>query len=197
MVLGWVAADVWAASQAFSEWREVPSERTHQDRLQRDYFWPVTSAPALREKSALEAFLLAHPARSVELTGAASGRRAGSARVASWRPRRIVINVDAPEDARLTVNHFYFPGWSGSIPARHVTTPAEPVGPEGLIGVKVPRGRYDLVLELTKQWPEKAGAAVSLCSLMLILGVAWVARTRRSRDEINTLSYARSAQSTT
>jgi len=171
IVLGWIGADAWSASAAFSEWRRVPAERTRIDSLQTATFWPKTSPPGLWEKGRLEQFLSAHPARSSELTSAASGRRIGGATVASWRPRRFVLNVDAPEEARLVVNHFYYPGWRGRIGDSDTTIPAGPTSPDGLIQMVVPRGRYSLVVELARDGYERAGIAISLCSLSIVLAM--------------------------
>lgn len=174
MVLAWMAADAWSASSAFSEWRQVPAERAQRlDPLQHERFmWPTTANLALYDPSVLKQYLAEHPARSLELRSAATGQAIGEATVANWQPRRIVLNVDAPEDARLTINHFYYAGWRGRIGASGKTIPAGPTSPDGLIQMEVPRGHYSLVVELAREGPERAGIAISSCSLLIVLCLA-------------------------
>jgi hypothetical protein len=182
LALVWIGADAWSASAAFSAWRRVPEERTRPDRLQHEHmFWPKTSRPELRAAGRLEEFLAAHPARSLELRSAASGQAIGKATVADWQPRRIELNVDAPEKASLTIGHFYYPGWRGRIGGAGRTIAAGPTSPDGLILMEVPRGRYNLVVELARQGPERAGIAISLCSLAIVLGIAAAGAIKRRR----------------
>ncbi len=181
VVVGWIAADAWAASMAFREWRHVSGERNQLDPLQRDGFLARTARLDLAaEPGHLEEFLSVHPARALELRSAATGQRIGAAAVASWRPRRVVLHVDAPEKARLTINHFYYPGWRGRIGASGQTIPAGPTPQHGLIRMDVPRGRYDLIVELAREGPEKAGIGISLCSLAIVLALGVVGVVKRS-----------------
>ena len=166
LVTGWLGADAWAGATAFSAWRKVPQTRIDADRkamdLKREYYslWPKPADYNLSELPKLVPFLEAHPARSLvlDMPGA-------SATAEKWRPREILIHVHAPENGRMTVNHFYYADWRGSIDSRSVAvTPT----PEGLILVEIPRGDYTLKLELIHDKPERAGLWISAISLLSI-----------------------------
>lgn len=173
-LVAWMAADGWAAVSAFSEWRQVPSERAQRvDPLQHERFlWPQSASLRLLERSFLEQYLAAHPARSLELRSAADGQPIGRASVADWQPRRIVLDVDAPEPGRLTINHLYYAGWRGRIGASGQAISAKPTSPDGMIEMDVPRGHYSLSVELAREGPEKAGIAISICSALIVLVIA-------------------------
>jgi len=110
---------------------------------------------------------------------AATGQAIGKATVANWLPRRVVVDVDAPQKARLTIGQFYYAGWRGRIGASGATIPAGPTLPDGLIQMEVPRGHYSLTVELAREGPESAGIAISLYSLAIVLGIAGAGAIRR------------------
>lgn len=168
--LGWIAADAWAASTAFSVWRKIPEERAARYRkvtaLQvESYQWWPKPADTLRlhEPAALEAFLAAHPARSLAMS-------AGSAAVESWRPRRVAIKVHAAEDGHLTIGHFYYRDWRAHVLESGQTAAVTP-SPDGLIQVETPRGDHTLILELIRDTPERTGILASAASFVLICGL--------------------------
>ena len=170
--LGWVTADAWAGSTAFSAWRKVPAQRAANDRkrtaLQAEYyqFWPKPAdSLRLSDLSALEAFLVEHPARS--LTMSASG---ASASVESWRPRHVTIKVHAPENGRLTIGHFYYRDWRAHVQQSGQTVAVTP-SPDGLIQVETPRGDYTLILDLIRDTPERTGILISAVSFVLFCGL--------------------------
>jgi hypothetical protein len=130
--------------------------------------------------AAFESFIAAHPPRSLWLSGVASGQPAGMAIVQDWRPRRVTIRVNATEEGRLRINHFYYPGWQGRIEETGVAIPATPSAPDGLLELEVPRGDYVLVLELARELPERLGLGVSLASLLVAAALAaWMATRKQ------------------
>ena len=121
------------------------------DDLQREEaaFWP---------RAALARF----PARVVSVDPA------GSAAVESWRARHIVLQVDIGTDARLTLAHFFYPGWRGWIDQNKQAVAVRASEPEGFMQMDVPPGRYTLSLELGREPPERWGGIVSLVALVLL-----------------------------
>ncbi len=134
-ILGWVAADAVSARQAFSVWRYIPPARQAQNaglmRTQEDYFtfWPKTAPmPDLQTIPQLEKFIAAHPPKQAHLTGEAA---AGSAIVESWRPRRVLLKLNAPAAGQLILNHFYIEGWRARREGTEADLPLSPSRPEG------------------------------------------------------------------
>ena len=172
LAFGWIAADAWAGATAFSAWRKIPVERAARDRartaIQIEYYmlWakPADSV-GLIEAPALEAFVAAHPARSLVMSAAGA-----TATVESWRSRLVAIKVHVPEAGRMTVGHFYYRDWRA-----HIQESGQNVGvtpsPEGLIEVETPRGDYTLILELIRDTPERIGILLSEISLISIVGL--------------------------
>ena len=180
LIIGWIGADVWAASTAFSAWRRIPEERAARDRktleLQCELFdqWPrPADSMRLSEIPALEAFLAAHPARSL-----VQNTVGATADVESWRPRLVAIKVHSPEDGRMTIGHFYYRDWRAHIQGSGQSAAVTP-SPEGLLEVETPRGDYTLILELIRDTPEHAGIWISTISLVLICGLSIRAGVRR------------------
>lgn len=105
---------------------------------------------------------------------------AGSARVTRWKPRDIVVQVDAPLDERLEVRQFYYPGWSATVDqkTRIRVTPADS---SGLIQVPIPVGRHTVELRLEKGPSELLGGRISAASFVILLltGVGALIQTRR------------------
>lgn len=187
----WIAADGWAAAWAFSAWRHIPEERAQSSReemrLRRASFafWPAASPFDMAfDLPKLQTFLREHPPKSLILRNATTGERTGSATVADWRPREVVLQISAPEEARLTISHFYYSGWGGRIKGRDKQALAVAPASHGLVQVDVPAGNYELVLDLGREEPERAGVAVSLCSAAVILGIGLWAGLSRGKESL-------------
>ena len=186
LVLGWLGADVWVSTQMFSAWRSAP-ERTELSRqrmrtqIEFITMWPkATHMNALMDFSAFDRFVASHPPKMAQLEAFSTGQIFGTAQVESWQPRRVVLKIQAPRDSQLTLNHFYYAGWQGRIEDTATILPASP-SPDGLIRVDVPRGSYNLILELPQDRAERAGMVISLISLMLAGGIVLRAWRRRNR----------------
>jgi hypothetical protein len=183
-IASWLAADVWAGSMAFSKWRPISPQRATQLRnwmgYQRDLqsFWPRwTRALEVALPPEFETYVAANPPKSIAIVGAVSGKPVRGASIDSWRPRAVTLEVDTPEPARLTLRHFYYPGWEGRTEASPIqVTPSKP---DGFMQMDIPEGRYRLVLELRRELPERAGILISAFSLLTVAGLAaWTARRR-------------------
>jgi hypothetical protein len=168
-LLGWIAADAVFARQAYSVWRYVPPERAAQNagllRTQKEHyaFWPKAARVIdLSTVAALEKFIAAHPPKQAHLTGEAA---AGSALVESWKPRKVLLKVDAPAGGQLILNHFYMEGWRARIEGSPTDLTLNPSRPDGLIVVNVPAGVFNLIVDLPPDRAERTGKLISLASL--------------------------------
>lgn len=183
VVAAWLGLDTFSSTQVFSVWRTVPPDRTERIRqmvrTQIDYasMWPrPANVAALESFAAFDVFVATHPPKTARLEALSTGQTGGIARVESWQPRHVVLKIGAWRDSRLTLNHFYYAGWQGRIDTAGTILDVSP-SPGGLIQMDVPRGDYDLIVELPKDRAERAGTVIFLLSLAL-LGAA-VIGTRR------------------
>jgi len=136
-------------------------------------YWPQTAAvPEIYDT--LGRFLTEHPAKSTRLVPG------GSATVESWRARHVVLQVEAGTDGRLTLAHFFYPGWRGSIEQTGQSIAVNASRPEGFIQMEVPPGRYTLSLELAPQPAERWGVILSLVSLGLLAAASAVTAFSRA-----------------
>jgi hypothetical protein len=171
-MLGWAAADAVSARQAFSAWRYIPPERAAlaagRLRIQPEYyaFWPKSArVQDLQAIPELDKFIAAHPPKQA-LLGADAAR--GSAMVESWRPRRVLLKVDAPAAGPLILNHFYIEGWRARLEGSQANLPVNPSRPDGLIVVDVPKGVFNLIVDLPPDPAERTGKLISLASLGIL-----------------------------
>ena len=189
LVAGWLGADVWAFPRAFSDLQSGPDRaeqratdwvRMHMDPPE---MWPKPSnvdLSAAPNFAAFQRFVAMHPPKTVQLEALSTGTTSGTAQVESWRPRRVVLKVEATRDSELTLNHFYYTGWQGRIEGA-TTNLSVGFSPDGLIQMDIPKGNYDLIVELPKDRAERAGAVISLISLLLLGGAALWGYLRRNR----------------
>lgn len=177
LLLAWIAADLWSAKWAFSAWRPIPPARaaflqrmmaTHKELF--PWPWPITTPVAkVFDFPGFDQFIQQHPPRALSLEGVT---------VRAWEPRHILLNVDVPEDGLLTINYFYYSGWQAHV-ASGAALPITAT-PDGFMQVRIPKGRYDLELDLVKDAPERWGNGISLASLGVLAGVGvWASRGRR------------------
>ncbi len=183
IVMVWLGADFWVFTRAFSALRSAShqgEERVPQwihAQMDPPEMWPKPAnvfmnpnMTALKDFVAFDRFVLAHPPKATQLEAFSTGIASGTAQVESWKPRYIVLKIDAARDSELTLNYFYYAGWQGRIEGAVNLLTVSP-SPDGLIQVNVPQGNYDLVLELPRDRPERAGIITSLLSLLLLGGV--------------------------
>jgi uncharacterized membrane protein YfhO len=91
-----------------------------------------------------------------------------------------VLQVEAGTDGRLTLAHFFYPGWRGSIEQTGQSIAVNASQPEGFIQMEVPPGRYTLSLELAPQPAERWGVILSLVSLGLLAAASAVTAFSRA-----------------
>ena len=177
----------WFGCVGFAAWRQYsPSHSTplptdnrtlvtfHPDLCE---FWPSTAVPgqACAESVAsrvqlLQGALAGRSPKSILIEGQQTGAPA-SATLLSWQPRKVIIAVNASEQSRLTLMHFYYPDWHSHLEGSSelLNLHASPV--EGFLQADIPQGQYHLVVELVAGRAERAGLIVSLGSLILLIGL--------------------------
>ena len=105
----------------------------------------------------------------------------GSVLVQSWNPRKIVLQANVTTDAWLTINQFFYPGWTARLRGETYFLPLQPSKPEGLLRVEVPRGRHEVVVTLDTGVEERIGQIISAISaLITLLFLFWFHKSRRS-----------------
>jgi hypothetical protein len=190
-LLSWMVADVWAAKNAFSIWRPFGEKQaiyySKVNGYDRDYpaFWPRWSRAAeVNDFPAFEDYIAEKHPRAMRLATAA-GKEIGTISLVTWLPRHIVTRVSTPEPVRLTINHFYYPGWTGHVEGSPRNIPAEPSAQDGFIQIDLPQGAYVLDVDLQKSPAERAGAYIALCSVAILLGlVYWTVRMNRTPSAV-------------
>ena len=88
-------------------------------------------------------------------------------RIKQWRPREIVVQVDALVDTELTLHQFYYPNWTANIKGSSKRLRVKP-SELGLLQVRLPAGQYETSLTLSALGAERTGQAVSALTIVLI-----------------------------
>ena len=98
----------------------------------------------------------------------------GAANAIHWEPERRVLQVQAGGAGRLVLIEQFYPGWSGSIDGHRVSVESW----DGAFqSIMVPAGLHTVAFEYRPRsvvW----GAAISMASLMGMVGWLWWSRAR-------------------
>jgi hypothetical protein len=180
IVLVWLAADAWAGRWGYSLWRPISAERaatlqalldTGRDDF--DWSWPSgTRIGKYFEFPAFAEYVAREKPRSVRLTTLEGATLNGSASVGNWEPRHVLLKVDAPTEGRVTVVHFYYPGWTARVRDSRAELPLRASNEDAFIQFDVPGGTHEIALDLERQTPERWGIYISLASLAILAGLA-------------------------
>ena len=101
-----------------------------------------------------------------------------SARIVSSQPHSLTIQTNANQPTFLVISEAAYPGWAATVDG--VEAPIY-VTNYLLRGVAVPAGSHLVEMRYTAPWA-KAGALVSILSLLSLVGLAFVSvRSRRPR----------------
>jgi hypothetical protein len=94
------------------------------------------------------------------------------------RPRRTPFSWSSPVHANgasaIEMQTAWFPGWEARVDGQRVS--AGPGTPSGLITFQVPEGEHVVSVDYGRTDAEKAAAAISILSLLAVIGVAVVSR---------------------
>ncbi len=174
VAVGWLAADAWSPTHVYSAWGGDPAKSNrHWVEKQLEPFDMMprpASERVLKDAAEFDAFVETHPPKAVRIVALSTNDATGTAVVERWRPRRVLLAIHSSQDSQLTVNHFYYEGWQGRVEGTERTLPASP-SPEGFIQLSIPRGDYELVLELPRDRAERVGSLVSLLCVVMIAGL--------------------------
>jgi hypothetical protein len=96
----------------------------------------------------------------------------GEAEIINWEPRDIVIKVNLPDSAMLSVGQLYYPGWRAHIIGQSCCLELQPSIPIGLINISVPGGEYEIALRLLTSTQEFVGRLISAGSFLIIIILA-------------------------
>jgi hypothetical protein len=185
VAVGWLAADAWSPTHVFSAWGGNPAKSNwHWVEKQLEPFdmMPRPASERIPKDAAdFDVFVEAHPPRAVRIEAPSANDVTGTAAVERWQPRRVLLKINSSQDSQLTVNHFYYEGGQGRIKGAEGTLSTSP-SPESFIQLNIPKGNYELILELPQDRAERAGSLVSLLCVVMIAGLIgrawWPARTK-------------------
>ncbi|MBA3924340.1 MAG: hypothetical protein H0X31_22605 [Nostocaceae cyanobacterium] len=93
----------------------------------------------------------------------------GSISIRDWQPRKIVLQANAATYVWLTINQFYYPGWTARLKGESHLLPVQPSRPEGLLRVGVPQGNHEVMVTLDAGVEERAGQIISAASVIIAL----------------------------
>ena len=96
----------------------------------------------------------------------------GNLLVQRWKPREIVLQVNAITGVWLTINQFYYPGWTARLNGESRLLPVQPSKPEGLLCVGVPSGKYEVIVTLDAGVEERAGQVISAVSAISLVSLS-------------------------
>lgn len=145
----------WAQMTAMPAEREQPFAQARGNRWSQGHLlalnrgsiacgeaWPVPMSAKLRGDLSAEEYL--------------EEPDAGTAKRVEWTPNRVSVDVEATRPTVLLVNQNWHPGWKSS--------QGEVVSRDGLLGVRVPEGRHQVVLSFLPRSGIGGG---------LVSGLAW------------------------
>ncbi|MBI3361199.1 MAG: hypothetical protein HY023_08825, partial [Chloroflexi bacterium] len=132
--------------------------------------WPDTAA--LRAEQVM--------GREPERLDAASLPKGAIFVVITRNPRQVTYLLNVPSDASVVYRTFFFPGWEGELDGDPLTL--RPTEPEGLISFKVPSGQHVVSLRFADTPIRRAGQAISLIALVVLIGVISVQLSVFSRQ---------------
>lgn len=98
-------------------------------------------------------------------------RGSGSASVNRWKARDIVLQVDTPSGAQVTISQFYYPFWTAQLDAEPHRLTVQPSEPDGLLSIWVPSGTHRVALRLERSALERIGQIISGVSAMITLAL--------------------------
>ncbi len=132
--------------------------------------------PSTLRKEYFTPEVLEHLGQSLPQAGIVRGT--GSVEVIGWRPRNIVLAVDAKTDVQLVVKQLYYPGWSARSRGESTVFPVAPADPIALVSIQLPPGKREILVALDASIPERTGQLLSAVALIAIVVIAWRNRRR-------------------
>lgn len=94
-------------------------------------------------------------------------RGEGNVAIKTWQPRNIILQTNATTNIEITVQQFYYPGWTARVDDRQLSV--EPSQVEGLVQLQIPSGQHQVKLTLEPGFKERLGQAISAASVLILL----------------------------
>jgi hypothetical protein len=191
LVTGWIGMTVWAERPVIAVMRGNPDAAAIQARSDVKFrpgtceYLPMSagvvqtcSDKASERIEMMRDLLGGHSPRTAFFPAGSADAISGTAAVLDWKPREVLLDIDAPVAGALTLRHFYYAGWSARVADTGEAIAIGPSHPDGLMQVSVPQGRHEIVVELRKQPSEKTGRMISLASLACLAAILVFAKMR-------------------
>ena len=131
------------------------------------------------------------PAKVTVVTGDAG------VQVIEWKPRHIVVHIDARTPGRLAIGQLFVAGWRAVDQDSGATIPLMPSDDEGLLTLGFGPGAHNVVVTLVTQPPEYAGAALSVISIAALIALTLGVNRRQGGSGAGIESDARADGSAT
>jgi hypothetical protein len=102
----------------------------------------------------------------------------GTLWIQRWKPREIVLQANAITDIWLTINQFYYPGWTATSKGKSNNFPLKPSEPEGLLRVGIPAGKHEVAVTLDAGVEERVAQIITIISaITALLLMFWFCKT--------------------
>jgi hypothetical protein len=189
--VGWMIVTVWTAGAA------IPALAGRESSLATaigtevksrpgpcEYLPPSASVVGTCSDKASERVLMLqdllgdHSAKSAFFGAGSADQIGGEAAVVDWKPRKVILQVDAPDAEPLTLRYFYYAGWIARDQDTGEAIPIGPSTPDAFMQLSVPQGKHQIVIELPTQPTEKAGRLISLLSLAIVAAILFYLKLR-------------------
>ena len=144
--------------------------------------WVVNSRDEARGLAADQSFDLRHTVLLETDPGPLNNtppEEPGSASIQTFEPERIEIDVNAPQNAILTLSLPYYPGWQAKIDGREVPL-LRAYG--SLSALYVPAGDHDVEVVYHSRWLEIGAGITAVTLAILFLFALSALRERPARD---------------
>ena len=109
----------------------------------------------------------------------------GNLSIQQWKPRKIVLQVKAITDVWLTINQYYYPGWTARLKEQSQALLVQPSKSEGLLQISVPAGKHEVLVTLNAGLEERVGQIISAISAIIALFL--VLSPKALRDSVRDL----------
>jgi len=86
--------------------------------------------------------------------------------------REIHLQVQSEDSGVVTIKQFYFPGWRARDEESGEDLRLSATEETGLLSLSVPAGQHNILVSLQLLWQERVGLALSVATLVLLIGLA-------------------------
>ncbi|HLP90562.1 MAG TPA: 6-pyruvoyl-tetrahydropterin synthase-related protein [Nostocaceae cyanobacterium] len=109
----------------------------------------------------------------------------GNLLIEEWKARKISLKVNANTNILISINQFYYPGWTAEISGKTDLLNIQPLPESGLLSINLPPGNYQLIVRLKPLIQERAGQIISGVAAILTLFMFFWWRKFEQKHNIN------------